>query len=174
MELCGFKIGWRRREGERFERYSSVKRPVLVNTIWNGSRSNLYLGGGKDEEYPVGLLQWAFQSPGAEQHLISSFCISSAVPDYHNRLHCNGIHRKVQERRMKLCQRHNGPRLLTLYLELHPDPLIGPQVYLRSIKILMLSLHLPLLFVIIMSRSHYLSQSIPKSTILGSISVLLW
>ena len=107
MELCGFKIGWRRREGERFERYSSVKRPVLVNTIWNGSRSNLYLGGGKDEEYPVGLLQWAFQSPGAEQHLISSFCISSAVPDYHNRLHCNGIHRKVQERAMKLCQRHN-------------------------------------------------------------------
>ena len=99
----------------------------------------------------IQLAYFSEPSKAPEQRNISSFCISSAVPDYHNRLHCNGIHRKVQERTMKLCQRHNGPRLLTLYLELHPDLKIRPQVYLGPIQILMLSLRLPLLFVIIMS-----------------------
>ena len=96
MELCGFKIGWRGRE--RFERYSSVKRPVLVNTFWNSSRSNLYLGGGKDEEYPVGLFQWdPPKPPRRTTAAISSFGISSALPDYHNRLHCSGIQRKSKK-----------------------------------------------------------------------------
>ena len=84
----------------------------------------------------IQLAYFSEPSKALEQSNISSHhsAFHQQSPINHNRLHCNGIHRKVQERAMKLCQRHNGPRLLTLYLELHPDPLIGPQVYLGPIK----------------------------------------